>query len=213
MQAPVDLRRTLASSILVTGGTPMLPGFIPRLQAELLRAVSPHPNSSSPSRSPNRPGRAIRPTTYERYSSLRSLVPYFAILNHPSPPPPATPRAAASAGKAPAFSPAALAWVGGSLAGYVEIKTLHSFLHRKAINVPTHSRALKTGGIEITREKWDEAEARTNPDESMTIEPNAKTVYELVPDWTRSPLPAGAPSAVVRSQPVMVPASPTPIVT
>ncbi|KAK7682630.1 hypothetical protein QCA50_014430 [Cerrena zonata] len=184
LQAPVDLRKTLASSILVTGGTPMLPGFIPRLQTELLRAVSPHPNSSSPSRSPNRPGKVTRPTTYERYSPLRSLVPYFAILNHPSPPPPATPRAAASAGKAPAFSPAALAWVGGSLAG-----------------------ALKTGGAEITREKWDEAEARTNPDESMTIEPNDKTIHELVPDWTRSPLPVGAPT-VIRSQPAVVPASP-----
>ncbi|CAL1717083.1 unnamed protein product [Somion occarium] len=185
LKAPVDLRKTLASSILVTGGTPMLPGFIPRLQTELLRAVSPNPNNPSSSWSPNR--RASRPMSYERYSALRSLVPYFAILNHPSPPPPATPRAAASAGKAPAFSPAALAWVGGSLAG-----------------------ALKSGGVEITREKWDEAEAHTNPDESMEqpMDPNAHTTYNLLPDWTRTPLPVGAPPAVIRSQPAIAPASP-----
>ena len=36
MQIPVDLRKTLASSILVTGGTTMLPGFIPRLHVVLV---------------------------------------------------------------------------------------------------------------------------------------------------------------------------------
>jgi actin-related protein 10 len=38
-------------------------------------------------------------------------------LNNPSPPPATTSRAKANAGKAPAFSPATMAWVGGSLAG------------------------------------------------------------------------------------------------
>jgi actin-related protein 10 len=108
----MDLRKTLASSILVVGGTLMLPGFISRLHAELLRAIA--PLSSSP-RQPTRPD---KPTPqYDRYATLRPLTNYFAILNNPSPPPPTSTRASANAGKAPAFSPATMAWVGGSLAG------------------------------------------------------------------------------------------------
>jgi actin-related protein 10 len=111
----VDLRRTLASSILVVGGTLMLPGFIPRLHAELLRAIAP------PSSSPQQPVRPNKPTPpqYDRYATLRPLTSYFAILNNPTPPPPTSTRAGANAGKAPAFSPATMAWIGGSLAGYV----------------------------------------------------------------------------------------------
>ncbi|KAI0367989.1 actin-domain-containing protein, partial [Pilatotrama ljubarskyi] len=135
LKVPVDLRKTLASTILVVGGTPMLPGFIPRLQAELVRAVT-RTSSHSAAASPTRSGRT-RPATYDRYAALRPLLPYFAILNNPAPPPPASANAAANAGKAPAFTPAMMAWVGGSLAG-----------------------ALKTGGVEVQREKWDEAEAQ-----------------------------------------------------
>lgn len=114
----MDLRKTLASSILVSGGTAMMPGFIPRLHAEILRALSPLPlNSRQPTRL--RPS----PPQYDRYASLRSLIPYFAILNDPSPPPPLSDRARANAGKAPAFSPATLSWVGGSLAGYADQTT------------------------------------------------------------------------------------------
>lgn len=109
-QVPCDLRKTMASSILVTGGTSMLPGFIPRLLVEIIRAVEP----------PARPESSTHKFTsplYDKYGPLRPLLPHFAILNHPSPPPSTSARAMANAGKAPAFSPATLAWVGGSLAG------------------------------------------------------------------------------------------------
>lgn len=117
LKTPMDLRKTLACSILVTGGTAMLPGFIPRLQAEILGAIQPpmvtgHRNQ----RHPIFPGRPP-PPVYDRYASLRPLVPYISILNNPSPPPPTSSRAAANAGKAPAFAPSLIAWVGGSLAG------------------------------------------------------------------------------------------------
>ena len=117
----MDLRKTLAASILVTGGTAMLPGFIPRLHAELTRAVSRTSASTAPSAAPSRAGRRprLRPTAYDRYEGLRPLLPYFAILNNPAPPPAGSSSAAANAGKAPAFTPAMMAWVGGSLAGYV----------------------------------------------------------------------------------------------
>jgi actin-related protein 10 len=95
----------------------MQPGFIPRLHAELLRAISP---PTIPARQPTRPDR-LPPPQYDRYATLRPLLPYFAILNNPSPPPPNSDRQSANAGKSPAFSPAAMAWVGGSLAGLVAI--------------------------------------------------------------------------------------------
>ncbi len=120
----MDLRKSLASAILVVGGTPMLPGFIPRLHAELIRAVSPLSDSSS-SRPPSRPGKP-RPTGYDRFASLRPLIPFIAILNNPAPPPPATMRAGANAGKAPAFTPACMAWIGGSLAGSVLIWAIYA---------------------------------------------------------------------------------------
>ncbi|TFK93695.1 actin-domain-containing protein [Polyporus arcularius HHB13444] len=180
LKVPVDLRKTLASSILVIGGTPMLPGFIPRLQAELTRAVSQTSNSSSSSAAPSRAGKA-RPAVYDRYAALRPLLPYFAILNNPAPPPPASANASANAGKVPAFTPAMMAWVGGSLAG-----------------------ALKTGGVEVQREKWDEAEAQSDEDVPMESSPprpaggagvRSSPAKNILPDWTRSPLPVGAPPA------------------
>lgn len=112
-KVPVDLRKTLASSILVSGGTAMLPGFMPRLHAELLRAIAAPPSSPRQLTRNNRPPLP----QYDRYASLRPLISYFAILNNPSPPPPQSHRASVNAGKAPAFAPATLAWVGGSLAG------------------------------------------------------------------------------------------------
>ncbi|TFY71081.1 hypothetical protein EVG20_g1922 [Dentipellis fragilis] len=217
LKVPVDLRKTLASSILVTGGTAMLPGFIPRLRAELIRAVgtsppppssssssalhrssshppsspfpssSPYPEaSSSPARRPI-PARSRGPRrVYDRYAPLRPLVPHLAVLNDPSPPPAAAGTGARNAGKAPAFTPATLAWVGGSLAG-----------------------SLKTGGVEVARECWDEAHAEQQ--QSMQLlelqQQGAQTqalqqqdaeeaaARSVIPDWTRTPLPVGAPSA------------------
>ncbi|OCH88582.1 actin-like ATPase domain-containing protein [Obba rivulosa] len=172
LKVPVDLRKTLASSILVVGGTPMLPGFIPRLQAELVRAVSPRPSSgpSTPASGRGRP----RPAPYDRYAPLRPLLPYFAILNNPAPPPQTSVPGSQNAGKAPAFTPASMAWVGGSLAG-----------------------ALKTGGVEVAREKWDEADAEFDEDDPMALAPDRQfsSPKSILPDWTRTPLPAGAPPA------------------
>lgn len=96
----------------------MLPGFIPRLHAELVRAISPSPGQGTATPTGNKPRRP-RPSAHDRYAALRPLIPYFAILNNPAPPPPTTSRASANGGKSPAFTPATMAWIGGSLAGYV----------------------------------------------------------------------------------------------
>ncbi|EKM78646.1 hypothetical protein AGABI1DRAFT_75023 [Agaricus bisporus var. burnettii JB137-S8] len=194
LKTPVDLRKTLACSILVIGGTAMLPGFIPRLHAEILRCIQP-PITRSHKESTH-PRRPLTPV-YDRYASLRSLVPYISILNNPSPPPPNSTRAAANAGKAPAFAPSLMAWVGGSLAG-----------------------SLKTGGTEVSRERWDEADAAAqNPEqEDTTTVPDVSghSNLSILPDWTRGPLPDGAPPAneKVPSTPVIAPRTPqaTPLI-
>ncbi|THH04523.1 hypothetical protein EW145_g5460 [Phellinidium pouzarii] len=168
LRVPVDLRRTLASSILVVGGTAMLPGFIPRLQRELVHLLTrplAQPHSARSDRS--------APPAYDPYASIRPLASYIAILNNPSPSPSA-PGIASSAGNAPAFTPATLPWVGGSLAG-----------------------SMKLSGIEISRENWDEAEANDEDDEGPEAEgavPAKRPGFHL-PDWTRMPLPPGAPPA------------------
>ncbi|KAL0577640.1 hypothetical protein V5O48_004329 [Marasmius crinis-equi] len=180
LKVPMDLRKTMASSILVVGGTSMLPGFIPRLHSELLHAIQPPP--FIPRHAPMRPDRPP-PPQYDRYASLRPLTPYFAVVNNPSPGEPHSDRAKNNAGKAPAFTPATLAWVGASLAG-----------------------ALKTGGVEVSREKWDETEA-TGEDSTMedasganvsqSFHADRESQRNILPDWTRIPLPPGAPSARV----------------
>ncbi|KAF8525930.1 actin family [Hysterangium stoloniferum] len=163
LKTPRDLRKGLISSILVVGGTAMLPGFIPRLHSELVRALTPREDQS------RAPGR--RP--YNPYLALQPLLKHISILNNPSPPPPTA--AKQTAGRAPAFSPAALPWVGGSLAG-----------------------ALKTGGEEISRERWDEA--TQNDDDSDAMDTDLTQLRQhrtrpVLPDWSQTPLPVGAPSA------------------
>ncbi|GJE94573.1 actin-domain-containing protein [Phanerochaete sordida] len=182
LKVPVDLRKSLASAILVVGGTPMLPGFIPRLHAELLRTLT---RQTSPVPTPGARGRP-RAQGYDRYAPLRSLAAHIAILNNPTPPPPASSRAVANAGKAPAFTSACMAWVGGSLAG-----------------------ALKTGGAEVAREKWDEADALVDEDDDDAMEVSPVTprsaARSILPDWTRSPLPVGAPPANAKPAAAPVP--------
>lgn len=59
-------------------------------------------------------------------------------------------------------------------------------------------RSLKTGGVEVAREKWDEADPNRDPDESMEISTEVPDRFRnILPDWTRMPLPAGAPPAVL----------------
>ena len=168
----------------------MLPGFIPRLQAELVRAI----NASAPTstRPPSRPGRP-RPAPYDRYAPLRPLLPYFAILNNPSPPPPTSGSAVTNAGRAPAFTPATMAWVGGSLAGFVRTTSPRIAL----LTDHTCCRALKTGGVEVPRERWDEEDVppEDEDDAMQGIADTARSPRSILPDWTRTPLPVGAPPA------------------
>lgn len=108
LQLPIDLRVPLASSILVTGGTAHLPGFIPRLRASLLASLAPPEAAVSTSMTP--PSRR-RPEASHPHQPILALRKHIAILNDP------TPEAVGASGSAPAFAPSLLAWVGGSLAG------------------------------------------------------------------------------------------------
>ena len=196
----------MASAILVVGGTPMMPGFIPRLHAEIARSLSTPPSQSQSSKNPR--GK-LRPPPYDRYAPLRQLLPHFAILNNPDPPkgkkdPEPGQKKSSAAGKAPAFTPACTAWVGGSLAGYVTPFKQICRACAYSYSLPALERSLKTGGVEIPREKWEEADVREEvetEDGAVTTVPPSPTsqVYNRVlPDWTRGPLPAGAPAANTR---------------
>lgn len=191
LKVPIDLRKTLASSILLIGGTVNLPGFIPRLHAELAAALSSTQPSPTLSPQSTRRTRAAVPKNH-RYAPLRSLLSHLAILNDPSPNvttttaalglAASTQRPPSMAGKAPAFSPTMLAWVGGSLAG-----------------------ALKISGTEVPRERWDElGPSQFEVDDlqfvidmhpSTVVTSSSSSTGSVLPDWTRSPLPSGAPSA------------------
>ncbi|EJD49546.1 actin-like ATPase domain-containing protein [Auricularia subglabra TFB-10046 SS5] len=180
LKVPVDLRKQMAMTIVVSGGTAMLPGFIPRLHHEILKRLE-EPVHHHPHEPPTPRRRPI----YDPYASLRPLARFISILNNPQPPPDSV-----RAGKAPAFTPAILPWLGGSLAG-----------------------ALKTGGEEITRERWDEADVeKEDIDEGTEDASERPAAVEIVrqggqvlPDWTKTPLPAGAPSVFAH---VPVPAAP-----
>ena len=72
-------------------------------------------------------------------------------------------------------------------------------------HVPLRS-ALKTGGVEVARERWDEADIQIDEDE-MDVSPTAprSTARSILPDWTRSPLPAGAPPANAKLAAILAP--------
>lgn len=73
-------------------------------------------------------------------------------------------------------------------------------------------RALKTGGVEVPREKWDEANAQSDEDDTMgvTQEGLTRSPKSVLPDWTRTPLPVGAPPAArAASQVAMLSSSQT----
>ena len=55
--------------------------------------------------------------------------------------------------------------------------------------------AVKTGGVEVAREKWDEAGDNPGPDDSIAEGDVASRSSDVIPDWTRTPLPMGAPPA------------------
>lgn len=58
--------------------------------------------------------------------------------------------------------------------------------------------SIKTGGVEVARERWDEEDAR-NAEDGMDVSLDSKqSPHNILPDWTRTPLSAGAPPANVR---------------
>jgi actin-related protein 10 len=67
------------------------------------------------------------------------------------------------------------------------------------------SSALKVGGSEVVRERWDEADAsQFDHDDSMLVDDTRPLGSSILPDWTRTPLPTGAPSAKAISQAPLV---------
>lgn len=49
--------------------------------------------------------------------------------------------------------------------------------------------------MEVAREKWDEVGEHPGPDDSMAEGDVVVRSANVIPDWTRTPLPMGAPPA------------------
>ena len=64
-------------------------------------------------------------------------------------------------------------------------------------------RSLKTGGVEVAREKWDENDPNRNNEDSMDVSSDDKgptsNFRNILPDWTKNSLPQGAPSVNVHT--------------
>ncbi|KAF8688862.1 actin, partial [Rhizoctonia solani] len=194
-KVPVDLRKELISSLLVVGGTSMLPGFVSRLHAELKSLLSTSianvetPPASDPP-SPTTPtistlpriavppslvsvGKRRARQPYDPYARLRPLAPHLAIINAPA----GVGDGHQNSGKAPAFAPSALPWVGGSLAG-----------------------SLKIGGEEIPREKYEEATLSMEEEVETVAAPgivSGRREGYFLPDWTKGVMMVGAPNAAI----------------
>jgi actin-related protein 10 len=57
--------------------------------------------------------------------------------------------------------------------------------------------------VEVAREKWDENDPNRNIDDSMDVSSDdkdpASNFRNILPDWTKTLLPQGAPSANVHA--------------
>lgn len=151
----------------------MIPGFFPRLRTELLTTLSRSQPPTPPQTPPLSPSNTSKnPATFlsrqrlqsrlsllrtsPRFAPLVSLISTLTITNNPSvvstvvevPFP-------VGEGKAPGFNPSLLAWIGGSLAG-----------------------ALKTGGEELLREKWEAGNIASDSGDER------ERVRRPVPDWS-----------------------------
>ncbi|KAI8096588.1 actin family [Halteromyces radiatus] len=90
-KVPADLRKPMISSLLVVGGTALVPGFHNKLKQTLLTILKqPTPQESS------------------RYSSLLGLASFIQFLDHPSQ-------------TGPLFQSNVRGWIGGSLMGSLKL--------------------------------------------------------------------------------------------
>ncbi|KAJ9099859.1 hypothetical protein QFC21_003862 [Naganishia friedmannii] len=192
---PIDLRKTMISSIVVSGGACMLPGFISRLRIQLLQRIllnaedsiedKPAPATAAQKNHPS-PLRNGKPTAYQREQCRRGvertktqhkkpfrlLVPLasnLTILNDSDPmlDDESNPRA----GGAPPFNPGLLPWIGGSIAG-----------------------ALQIGSQEVLREPEDDPlrKSTRKQQQQPKIPVWSESTFAAIPDWSRSLIPSAS---------------------
>lgn len=127
----------MIASILVTGGLPCLPGFIPRLRDSLLARLAESAPSTTVNETDPRPPvtsiafrrgetKAWRTRHLRPFGLLYPLRLHLAILNDPSPLDAPDGQGRGRGGKAPRWKPSLVAWVGGSLAGCVKTLSIGS---------------------------------------------------------------------------------------
>lgn len=142
---PIDLRRVMCESILVSGGTAMLPGFANRFRMQLAAAVekAEQPGGKLSIHSHAYGTKASKEEKEDKEQGSR-LYRSIAVLNDPWPD---LSQSQASKGKgggeggsAPAFAANLLPWMGSSLAGALKTTSLNA-ISREAydeVTKPTH---------------------------------------------------------------------------
>ncbi|BGP42625.1 hypothetical protein JCM10449v2_006637 [Rhodotorula kratochvilovae] len=213
LKLPIDLRKPLASSILVIGGTAMMPGFFPRFKSSLLAQLErSHPPSPPPSpplppsvsstaddpmdtTSPAPPPTTSdvpAPDTVAKHRRRRALTLRLHTLRHSprwAPLAPLAPHLAILNHPSPAPTPSGLA-PASSLAREREGAAPAFAPALRAWVGGSLAGALKVGGEEVSREEWDAAgtvAGRGGEEEGEWEEEELarRRRGARLPDWTR----------------------------
>ncbi|GAA5821811.1 hypothetical protein JCM11251_001037 [Rhodosporidiobolus azoricus] len=202
LKLPTDLRKPLASSILLTGGTTLLPGFFSRFKASLLSqlAVS-HPpsppaspplppaSSSSVSGEEDLSASSASPSLIARRRRREALTLRLHTLRHSPRYAPLAPLASHLALLNHPSPSASLSPPASSLARANEGSAPSFSSALQAWVGGSLAGALKTGGAELSREVWDESGGRSgghgqdDEEEEEETEERGRRTRGRVPDW------------------------------
>ncbi|BGP26873.1 hypothetical protein JCM10295v2_005835 [Rhodotorula toruloides] len=213
LKLPLDIRKPMASSILLTGGTAMLPGFFPRFEAALFAQLDrSHPPSPPPS--PPSPAASVEPPSSDTAEAMSMDTPASSAPSHASEANAKRRRRHALATRlhnlrhSPRYAPLV------PLARHLAILNFPSrsssasstappstLARQREGSAPAFSPALqswiggslagalKTGGPEIAREQWDAglrlAEAEEAEGEEGEEFEEREVIRPALPDWTR----------------------------
>ncbi|CAO1622768.1 unnamed protein product [Parajaminaea phylloscopi] len=126
---PVDLRRPMISSILVTGGPASLPGFAHRMRCEVQAKLEAIPDDVADACPLHLQGARVATSKTRSYphAPLKPLCDSVAVLNdHRAPLDPDSGLPTSRGGTAPAIPPLLHAWFGGSLAGSLKLSSVET---------------------------------------------------------------------------------------
>lgn len=161
---PLDLRRPMCSSILVTGGPVSLPGFAHRMRREVQMKLDRIPITFAETR-PVYVGSAEVAKGRKRghkYAALKHLRDKVAVLNDHYPDlDPSTGRPIAGGGSTPCIPPLLHAWFGGSLAGSLKLSSVETIQREEWDALKLAAASIHSAGAESTTMAVDDSKSGT----------------------------------------------------